>query len=456
MDADVVTNSRVIADYASNGTARIYPDDVLEAARMCVVDWVGVAIGAHSEAAGGIVRTMSGRWNAQGRSTLLLGGSSSAPMAALCNGTLAHCLDFDDTYVKANTHTSAPVWAATLALGEELGVSEREMLGAFITGFEVSARLGYGLGEAVTARGFHATGVFGRLGAAAACAALMKLDAQATQHALGVAATQASGLVASFGTMSKPFHAGKAAMDGVLSAQLAADGFQAATQLLDSDGGLDNAIIQDRAAAITPADFSGFELLQNSFKPYAACHLTHPAIDAARGIRLAMEQMERIEAIRVNVGALAQRVTGDKSGSPTTPLEAKFDLKYCVALALVGRPISAADFAEPLLRGPEIARLTNRIRTASSPALGYTSAAIEVVFDHGRVVRSEISVAKGHPGNPVTWDDMWLKFEGLVEPVAGSGTEEIFINLRNFGGTADSGLRTIGVLAQLLGGKAAS
>lgn len=455
MNADVVSNSRVIADYVCKSAARTFPDDVLEAARMCLVDWVGVATGAHSEATGEIVRAMSRRWNPRGRSTLLLGGSSSAPMTALCNGTLAHCLDFDDTYVKANTHTSAPVWAAALALGEELGASERDMLAAFITGFEVAARVGYGLGEAVTARGFHATGVFGRLGAAAACAALMKLDAEATQHALGVAATQASGLVASFGTMSKPFHAGKAAMDGVLSAQLAADGFQAAAQLLDPDGGLDNAIIQDRAAAMTPADFSGFELLQNSFKPYAACHLTHPAIDAARGIRLATEQIERIKEIRVNVGALAQQVTGDKSGCPTTPLEAKFDLKYCVALALAGRPVSAADFAEPLLRGPEIARLTNRIRTVSSPALGYTSAAIEVAFDDGRVEGSEISVAKGHPGNPVTWDEMRLKFVGLVEPVTGSSTEEIFINLRNFGGTAGHGLRTICALAQLLGSKAA-
>jgi len=447
---DVISNSRAIAEYIAGSRGRALPDEVLEAARMCLVDWVGVATGAHAEPAGRVVRSAVNRWNAQGRSSLLLGGSSGPAMAALCNGTLAHCLDFDDTYVKANTHTSAPVWAAALAMGEELGASEREMLGAFITGFEVAARVGYGLGEAVTARGFHATGVFGRIGAAAACAVLMKLGVQQTQHALGAAATQASGLTGSFGTMSKPFHAGKAAMDGVLSAQLAGDGFEAATELLDPGGGLDNAIIQDRAFGITPADFSSFEILNNSFKPYAACHLTHPAIDAARDIGLALDQLDGVQAIHVAVGALAYQVTGEKSGHPLTPLEAKFDLKYCVALALAGRPLSASDFADPLVSEPAIGRAVDRMETASSPALGYASASIEAVFRDGRRQRCDIAVAKGHPGNPMTWSDMRAKFEGLVEPVAGSSTQDVFEGLKDFGGESGGGLKTIRMLSAAL------
>ena len=158
------------------------------------------------------------------------------------------------------------------------------MLAAFVAGFETASRVGYGLGEAVTARGWHSTGVFGRLGAAAASAVLLKLDVERTLHALGAAATQTSGLTASFGTMAKPFHAGKAAMDGVLSAQLAAGGFRAATGLLESAGGLDSALVQDHSVRIKPADFSGWEILNNSFKPYAACHLTHPAVDAGRAL----------------------------------------------------------------------------------------------------------------------------------------------------------------------------
>ena len=434
MDADLAGNSRVIAEYVRGASARTHPPEVLEAARMCLVDWAGVSAGARSEPAGMIVRTASDRWASQGRSTVLLGGRASAPVAALCNGTLAHCLDFDDTYVKANTHTSAPVWAATLAVGEEIGASEQQMLAAFVAGFDVAARVGHELGEAVTARGFHATGVFGRLGAAAAAAVLMGLDADSIQHALGTAATQVSGLTASFGTMSKPFHAGKAAMDGVMSAQLAADGFRAATHLLDVDGGLDTAIIQDRALTITPADFTYPALLQNSFKLYAACHLTHPAIDAARGVGVNAEQLERIRAVRADVGALAYQVTGGKSGDPVTSLAAKFDIRYCVALALAGRPVSAADFTDPLPDDPRLALLRDRIEAAASPAYGYASAGVEVVFDDGQRCRHEVAVARGHPGNPATWDDLEAKFNGLVTPVAGStATRSVLAALRQFG-----------------------
>src|SRR5438132_1443588 len=152
----------------------------------------------------------------------------------------------------------------------------------------LASRLGGGLGEAVTARGWHSTGVFGRLGAAAAGAALLRLGAARALHALGSAATQSGGLTASFGTMAKPFHAGKAAMDGVVAAQLAAAGFTAATGLFEPGGGLDTALVQDRSVTFasldTPGDLSGWRILDNSFKPYAACHLTHPAVDAARAL----------------------------------------------------------------------------------------------------------------------------------------------------------------------------
>src|SRR5919197_5856847 len=131
------------------------------------------------------------------------------------------------------------------------------MLSAFVAGFETAARIGSGLGEPVSLRGWHGTGVFGRLGAAAAAAVLLRLDAEQALHALGAAATQTSGLVASFGTMAKPFHAGKAAMEGIVAAQLAAAGFAAATGLFEPGGGLDTALVQDHSVAIAPIDFAG-------------------------------------------------------------------------------------------------------------------------------------------------------------------------------------------------------
>lgn len=445
MKIDNAPNGIAFARYIGSARSRTIPARVLDAARMCLVDWVAVCLGARAEDAGRIVHAVSDGGRAPGRSTLLIGGQSGAIGAALCNGTLAHCLDFDDTYVKANTHTSAPLWAATLALGQEVRASEDEMLTAFVIGFEVAARVGYGLGETVTARGFHATGVFGRLGAAAAGAVLLRLDEDAAQHALGVAATQASGLVGSFGTMSKPFHAGKAAMDGVLSAQLAAAGFKAATGLLEPGGPLASAIIQDRAATIAPADFTEWEILNNSFKPYAACHLTHPAIDAARSLALTSGDLRRVSTVRAEIGALAHQITGGKTGAPASSLEGKFDVKYCLALALHGRPLSAADFAEPFRPEPQILDIARKVEAIDSSSHGYSSAAVTIGFEDGEERRAEIAVAKGHPGNPMTWDDMRAKLVGLAG--ASNQTDALFDDLVQFGSGSQKGLRAIERLA---------
>jgi 2-methylcitrate dehydratase PrpD len=427
-------NGAAVAAYIASAPERHLPPDIADRARLCLADWLAVALGAGDEAAGRIVCPVAAGWRSAGSATVLFGGTAAPPFAALANGTLAHCLDFDDTYVKAVTHTSAPVWAATLALGEELGADEAALLSAFVTGFEVASGIGHGLGEAVTARGWHGTGVFGRLGAAAAAAALLRLDAKRALHALGAAATQTSGLTASFGTMAKPFHAGKAAMDGIVSAQLAADGFTAASGLLEPGGGLDNALVQDRALGIAPVAFDGWRILDNSFKPYAACHLAHPAVDAARALRLDPAALAAITSIRAEIGALADQITGGKSGAPATPLEGKFDLKFCVALALHGRDVSAADFREPWRPDPAVCATAGKVAAAPSPEMGFASARLTVAFADGRSTTEEVPVARGHPGNPIGWDDMRAKFEALAAPCLGQPrAASLFGLVREFG-----------------------
>jgi 2-methylcitrate dehydratase PrpD len=426
-------NTERIAQYIAGAPSRAIPDHVLDAARLCLADWLGVALGAIDEPAAKIVHATVVDWHSAGRSSLLSGGTAAAPFAALVNGTLAHCLDFDDTYVKGITHTSSPVWAAVCALGEDVETTEAQMLKAFVTGFEVSARAGGGLGEAVTARGWHGTGIFGRLGAAAAAAALLELDADAARHALGIAATQTSGLTASFGTMSKPFHAGKAAMDGILAVQLAKRGFRAAENLLDPGAGLDNAVVQDRSVAIAPADFSGWEILENSFKPYAACHLTHPAVDAARAARAREPNVSAARSITAEVSPLANQVTGEKSGSPRFSLEGKFDLKYCVALALHGYPLSSVDFQDGQRPPREVLETARKVSVEARPDLSFTSARLRVRLSDGQEIAIAVPVATGHPGNPMTWGDMWQKFRGLAEPRLSAQAEPLFQRIRTFG-----------------------
>lgn len=446
------SNTEVISSFVATVTERDLPPEVVDTARLCLADWAAVCVGAHKEPAARTVHAVSRTWSASGSSTMMLGGRSNASVAALCNGTLAHCLDFDDTYVSANTHASAPLWAAALALGEEINATRMALLMAFIAGFEVTARVGYGLGEAVTGRGWHATGAFGRIGSAAACASLLQLNETRVAHSLGAAATQVSGLVGSFGTMSKPFHAGKAAMDGVISAQLAAADFEASTHLLEPGQSLDGALIQDRAATIRPADFSTWELLNNSFKPYAACHLGHAAIDAARelGRTMTNEDRKALHRIDIYVGELAHQVIGGKNGVPTTPLEAKFDLKYCVALAMHGSRLSADDFHDTPDPAGSTVSLARSVHIHPSKECGYTSARIEAEFIDGSVRTGYVSVAKGHPGNPMSWNDMWQKFQALVEPVASARTEEIFEVIRQFGGRGETASPLVGLLSRAM------
>jgi 2-methylcitrate dehydratase PrpD len=432
-----MANGPAIAAYIAAAGKRALPPEVADMARLCLADWLGVAIGAAEEPAGRIVREVAAGWHSEGPSRILFGGTAAAPFAALANGTLAHCLDFDDTYVRAITHTSAPVWAASLAVGEQIGADESTMLSAFVAGFETAARIGDGLGEPVSARGWHGTGVFGRLGAAAAASVLLRLDNERALHALGAAATQTGGLTASFGTMAKPFHAGKAAMDGVVAAQLAASGFAAATGLFEPGGGLDTALVQDRSVTFasldSPGDLAGWRILDNSFKPYAACHLTHPAVDAARALAPLVAEHGGVGSIRAEIGALAQQITGGKTGEPATPLEGKFDLKYCVALGLHGHAVSAADFREPWHPDPAIYATAGKIENTVSPQMGFASARLTVAFANGRREIVHVPVAKGHPQNPMNWDDMHTKFDTLVSPQLGSRSDALFELVREFG-----------------------
>ena len=328
-------NMATTARFISAARGLNLPPDVLDAARKCLVDWCGVAIGARGEAAERATRRAVAGWRTAGGAQIVLGGRAAPAAAALVNGTMAHCLDYDDTHVGAVAHMSGPTWAAALALGTHLELDESLILQAFVAGFESGARIGQGVGGALNRRGWHATGVFGCLGAAAAASVLLGLDEDATANALGAAATQTGGLTASFGTMSKPFHAGKAAFNGILAAELAAAGFAANTELLESDGAMVAALVQDGATAIRSLDFdAGWEILANTFKPYASCLLTHPVIDAAR--RLA----ERVEArpvsrIEVRVNPACEQHAGKTA--PSTPLEGKFSTAYCSALGLTGR-----------------------------------------------------------------------------------------------------------------------
>lgn len=305
---------------------------MLEAARRALVDYLAVAVGACDDAPVKPVRATIRQGNASGNARIVLGGRTTPALAVLANGTMAHAMDYDDTHPGGAGHPGGPCWSTALALTEHAGYSEKDAIAAFITGYEVMGELGGGfapgVGRSLQRRGFHPTSVFGRAGAAAVACVLMRLDATRISHALGNAATTAGGLLGSFGTHGKPFHAGKAAMDGILAAQFAADGYIGGTHLYELEKGLLDAFIQDRKVEVLPLDFENWEILTNGFKLFASCRATHASTQAARSLadKIAGRRVSRVHA-KVHPNAL---VTAGRT-NPLTPLEGKFSVPFCIA-----------------------------------------------------------------------------------------------------------------------------
>jgi 2-methylcitrate dehydratase PrpD len=414
-----------LVDFLVAAPARIYPAEVLDAARMCLVDWAGVAIGAIGEPPGSLVRQAL---LDQGPAVVLSGGHASAPVAALINGTLAHTLDFDDTHVPSLTHVSGPTWAAVLAAASTPGFENAKMPTAFIAGFEVAARLGIKIGPALLERRIHATATIGTIGAAAACAVLLGLDGAQTANAMGLAATQAGGLTISFGTMAKPFHAGKAAMNGIIAAQLARAGFTASRVAFDDSEGLARAVLQDRSLGFAPINDAGWQILQNTFKPYASCLLTHASIDCARALSRQIDA-GAIAAITARVHPLAIQLAG--KARPTTPLEGKFSLAFCIALALRGHAVSAADFHAKRLGDAAIVALLPHVTLEADDSLRETAAVVSVRLADGSERRASTDYALGNPENPMRWADMESKFMALTSANLGHRAKPLFEQLRS-------------------------
>jgi len=431
-----INRSRQIAHYVGRAREREYPDEVRKAAIAALVDFAGVAVGAANDAVVRPVRRVAESWGARGNARIFLGPLTTPALAALVNGTMAHAFDYDDAHQMGAGHVSCPCWSAALALAGHLESSEEDTLAAFITGFEVMARLGgggpKGVGRSLHRRGFHPTSIYGRIGAVVVASVLMRLDEAKTERALGAAATTAGGLIGSFGTHAKPFHGGKAAMDGILAAQLAAEGFESATHLLETEKGLLDAFIQDRVVEVPPLDFDArWELLRNGFKPYASCRATHASIQTARKLapRLAGRKITRVHA-KIHPNAV---ITAGKM-NPRTPLEGKFSVPFCIALGLRGYRVVAPDFSEATLRNTAVTGLMPLIELEVVQDQPQYEAHLEVHVEGEAPLRADTDIVLGHAQNPMSEADSREKFHGLTDPVLGpQKSAQLYACLNQFG-----------------------
>jgi len=433
----VETRGKQLSAFIASTQTREFPPVVLEAASRALVDFIGCAVGASRDAPVLPILPVIKSWHATGKARIFCGGRTTPALAVLANGTMTHAMDYDDTHPAGAGHPSGPCWSTALALSEEFGYTEQQAIVAFIAGFEVMAKLGGGgppgVGRSLQRRGLHPTSIFGRAGAAAVACSLMGLDEQRIAYALGVAATTAGGLVGSFGTHGKPFHAGKAAMDGILAAQLAANGFISATHLFELEKGLLDVFIQNRETEVPALDDFGvnWEILGNSFKPFASCRATHASTQAARSIA---DQVKgrKITAVhaRVHPNAL---VTAGKT-APRTPLEGKFSVPFCISMGLSGYRMVQTDFVDATMRDPAVANLVPLVKLEAVQDQPPYRAYLDVTLDNGEHVKAHTDIVMGHPDNPMSWDALRAKFEGLVEPIMGKAkTAELFEAARGFG-----------------------
>src|SRR5580692_4828297 len=325
-----------LAERAVAVTYDALPEPVRELARQCVLDYFGVGLaGADDELARIMVDDATEAGGAAQAS--ISGHKARLPMlsAALVNGAIGHALDYDDVNLAMPGHVSVAILPALLALAEEHKSSGKAVIAAFVAGYETCCRIGMALRPGHYSRGFHATGTVGAFGAAAACAHLLGLDAEATARALGIAGTQSAGLKSQFGTMCKPFHAGKAAQNGLLAARLAARGFSSRPDLIECAQGFAGTHAPDFFPEKALADpKQGFHIYGNLFKYHAACYMTHAPIECGRQLREQGVAPTEITAIRLKLHFGTDKVCNIPA--PTDGLEAKFSLRQTVAMALSG------------------------------------------------------------------------------------------------------------------------
>ncbi|MDB5583637.1 MAG: 2-methylcitrate dehydratase [Bradyrhizobium sp.] len=347
---------------------------------------------------------------------------TSVFLAALANGTIAHALDYDDSNPGVG-HVSCVAVPALLALAEARRESGRSFIACLAAAYDVAGGVGAlalaGLGR----RGFHSTGTLGSFASAAGCAKMLALDADRIAMALGIAATQTAGLQASFGTMCKPLHAGKAAQNGLLAARLAAKGFIGNAAAIEAERGFARAhsdTINLDAALDRPGD--GSQITQTMFKYHAACHMTHPAIECALALRKAHPALpERIASILVRTDSRAEPLCS--IADPGTGLEAKFSLRQNIAFALAGVPTAAIETYSDSAVWPDIVEKLRAMTTAEyidHVSIGYTELA--VTLENGEVVRAQPRSLAPDPDLAAQAIKLQAKFLALASPVIGEAS----------------------------------
>jgi 2-methylcitrate dehydratase PrpD len=415
-------NTKHVVDYVVSSRFDSIPDRALIAAKCGMQDCVGVALAGAAQP-GGLIPAEWAR-KAAGTGVATVWGQSfrtSTHDAALVNGTAAHALDYDDVTWGLIGHPSVSLVPAVFALGEAVNASGRDVLHAYVVGFEVMAKLGRTTQPLHSLEGgWHATGTIGAFGATAACCKLLNLNAEHTAHALGIVFTMTSGNVSNFGTMCKPLHAGLAARNAVEAALWAQAGFTSLPHPFDGPRSFHAVYSRGLPADMTPLEELGkdYELVVRGvvIKPYPCGVALHPAIDAIHSLKTEHNFHSGNVA---SVEAGVTKYTYDKLcyPVPTTGLEAKFSMPYTIARSILDDRIGFDTFTDRFVQDEKAQELTRRVTMYVHDGIernwkmGSRPVNVKLHLRDGGILERQVDISKGNPEVPMTPAELNVKFE---------------------------------------------
>jgi 2-methylcitrate dehydratase PrpD len=398
---------------------------VQHAACRAFVNWLGCALGAVDDGLLEPVLRVAQRLGSSAQASIVGRAEQLDPVnAALVNGVSANVLDYDDMHVRTLIHPSGPVAAAALAVAEDAHASGAALLSAVATGIEIECRLGLALFPAHYDQGWHITATMGTLGAAAAASAILKLDANRTAMALGIAATQAGGLRAMLPNACKSFNIGRAAAGGVLAAMLAQAGLESAPDVLETKFGLFDVLgWPSDPAAITRDLGARYLVSELSLKPYPCGVVIHPLIDACLEIsqQHALDRGQ-LRAVNIYVHPRAVELAGRKH--PVDAIAGRFSLYHAAALALARRSAGLAAFDGADVNDPELAALRDLMVVKADARLLPSQARIDVDLIDGTHFHNAVEHPSGSPEPPLTDAQLHDKFIELARRVLDENAAE--------------------------------
>lgn len=412
--------TRAMAELVVSIDTQHLPADVVDLITKAFVDVLGCGLAGAAQPEGHIARAWVESLGGTHDSTLLGGGRAPAALAALANGVAMHALDYDDFLLKRMVHPSVVLVPVVLALGEREGASGADLIVAYAAGYETAARVAKQLNPDHYARGWHSTSTVGGLGAAAAAARMLGLDAEKTAMAVAIAASSASGLRNNFGTMVKPLHAGNAAFHGVAAAELASGGFTGSKAVFDGDRSYQDVYRNEETPQLTPRDFSldTLELVESgiTFKRYTCCGAIHAAIDAT--LELAEKhhlEPAQIARIRCAVHPRAPEILIHHTAA--TPEQGRFCVEYSLAVALTDGHAGVPQYTEERLADPAVQELSRRVEVYVDESLGYNESAATALSNSIVTIETtggETLVRRMTPHQPMSWEEIERKFRSTA------------------------------------------